>query len=462
MIRFFLKRSATKLKPSNGFEAAVKILFRFFLIIGFALTIFYSKAYSANLSSKESSADLAVLKQISFENDHLNISLSQKTEFKIFALNEPQRLVIDLKNTKFSDSFEQKKLPQFVDNFRFRKHQNDLRIVFEISEPINVIKTSFNENSNVISGELINQNPREKIETKLADSTKSTAITKKIDEKPKTPALDDDLIIEKNGNVLRKYKIRTAGNKKYDGKSDKQNTKQTSSKNKVKNPVIVIDAGHGGKDPGTIGIFAHSKEKNITLAYAKELAKNLQQNPNYQVFLTRDSDEFLPLKERVSRARQKKADLFISLHANAIDDADVSGFSIYTLSENSSDKQAELLAQKENRADIINGIDFSGASRDVVKTLIDLAQRESKNSSSSFAKFTIDEIESSEIKILDNTHRFAGFMVLTAPDMASVLIELGYLSNKAEEKLINSLGYRRMIAKNLAQAVDKYFATNPL
>jgi len=177
----------------------------------------------------------------------------------------------------------------------------------------------------------------------------------------------------------------------------------------------------------------------------------------YKVYLTRDEDFFIPLDKRVAKSRRKKADLFISLHANSISDPNVSGFSIYTLSENSSDKQAELLAQKENQADIINGIDFSGASKEITKTLIDLAQRESKNSSARLAKYIIREVKKAEIEILQNSHRFAGFMVLTAPDMASVLIELGYLSNKREEKMLNSAAYRRHVAQTLATAIDNYF-----
>ena len=222
-------------------------------------------------------------------------------------------------------------------------------------------------------------------------------------------------------------------------------------------PTIVIDAGHGGKDPGTIGNFARTKEKNLTLAYAKELGKQLVNTKRYKVYLTRDEDIFLPLKTRVEKARKRKADLFISLHVNAIDDKSVSGFSIYTLSETSSDKQAELLAQKENRADIIDGVNFNGASHDIMKTLIDLSQREAKNSSSNFANIAIRGVKNSEIKILQNTHRFAGFAVLTAPDMASTLIELGYLSNKQEEKLLNSLSYKRKIAENLVRAINEYF-----
>ncbi|MBM3579884.1 MAG: N-acetylmuramoyl-L-alanine amidase [Alphaproteobacteria bacterium] len=222
-------------------------------------------------------------------------------------------------------------------------------------------------------------------------------------------------------------------------------------------PIIIIDAGHGGKDPGTIGVFARTKEKNLTLAYAKELGKQLGNTGRYQVFLTRDKDVFIPLKARVERARRKKADLFISLHVNSAESQNASGVSVYTLSETSSDKQTELLAQKENRADIINGVNFSGASRDILKTLIDMAQRESKNSSSRFANITIQTLRNSGTEILQNSHRFAGFAVLTAPDMASILIELGYLSNREEEKLLNSLSYKRRVVAGLAKAVDRYF-----
>jgi N-acetylmuramoyl-L-alanine amidase len=223
-----------------------------------------------------------------------------------------------------------------------------------------------------------------------------------------------------------------------------------------KKPIIVIDAGHGGKDPGTIGVFGGTYEKNLTLTYAKELAKQLKNK--YKVFLTREDDRFLPLKTRVESARKKKADLFISLHANSIADHNVSGFSIYTLSEKSSDKQAEILAQKENQADIIYGVDFADASKDIVKTLIDLSQRQAKNYSAKFALEVVLAIKQAEIKILQNSHRFAGFMVLTAPDVASVLIELGYLSNKNEEKMLNSVLYKRKIINSLVFAINQYFS----
>ena len=156
--------------------------------------------------------------------------------------------------------------------------------------------------------------------------------------------------------------------------------------------------------------------------------------------------------EQIQREK-KNADLFISLHVNAIGDDDITGFSIYTLSEQSSDKQAELLARKENQADIINGVNFLGASVDIMKTLIDLSQRNSKNNSAIFANKVIKNVKESNIEILQNTHRFAGFAVLTAPDMASVLVELVYLSNYYDEKLMKSIRYKIKVCERLVKYI---------
>ena len=224
-------------------------------------------------------------------------------------------------------------------------------------------------------------------------------------------------------------------------------------------PIIVIDAGHGGKDPGTIGAYARTKEKNVTLSYAREIKKALDDTGKFKTFLTRDSDFFIPLDERVSKSRRLKANLFISVHADSAGDSDTKGLSIYTLSENSSDKQAERLAQKENRADIIGGADLSKTNDDdVLKTLINLAQRNSMNDSAKFAELTIKYFDLNSVTVLQNTHRFAGFRVLTAPDTPAVLIELGYLSNKYEEQILNSPEHKERIAKSLVKAIEVYFS----
>ena len=220
-------------------------------------------------------------------------------------------------------------------------------------------------------------------------------------------------------------------------------------------PIIAIDAGHGGRDPGTIGIGG-VREKDVTLSMALELRKQLLSTGRFQVFLTRDRDIFLPLRMRVEKARKAKADLFISLHADSHPNAATKGMCVYTLSKNRSDREAEKLAAKENKADMITGMDLSTESLEVANILIDLAQRESMNLSSHFAQGLVKSIQVG-MKLPNRPHRFAGFAVLTAPDIPSVLIELGYLSNKIEAKNLCKASYRHKLAVLLKNAVDQYF-----
>jgi N-acetylmuramoyl-L-alanine amidase len=394
-----------------------------------------------------------LVKDINFITaNQLEIAISDKTTFKIFTLKNPNRLVIDLSNSKLAKSdITPKNLPDFISAFRSKDNINSLRLVFDLKQKITIEKTRFEKIEGF--GKIIAHFAEEtqKAVTKAAIKTTNQTSTNNAQAAPTAQSEAQNFI----SNKVDEFDVETRKVNNPDGSA-----KYVVRKIPKKLPIIVIDAGHGGKDPGTIGNFARSKEKNITLSYAKELAKQLTNTKRYRAYLTRDDDYFIPLKQRVSKARKIKADLFISIHANAISDKSVSGFSIYTLSEKSSDKQAELLAQKENRADIIAGLDFAGASQDIMKTLIDLSQRESKNSSANFANLAIKSVKTSGIEILQNTHRFAGFAVLTAPDMSSVLIELGYLSNKEEEKELNSISYKRKIATSLVQAIDEFFAKN--
>ena len=219
--------------------------------------------------------------------------------------------------------------------------------------------------------------------------------------------------------------------------------------------VIVIDPGHGGPDPGTIGVNG-TYEKHITLAMAKEIKNQLEQTGRYKVVLTRDRDIFLRLRDRVAQAREAEADLFLSIHADSIADGSARGPSVYTLSEKASDREAAELAEKENKADVIAGLDLSHETPEVGSILIDLAQRETMNRSAHFAAGLVGEIRK-EASVLRNTHRFAGFAVLKAPDVPSVLVELGFLSNPAEEKALASRAYRVKLAQAVARATDRFF-----
>jgi N-acetylmuramoyl-L-alanine amidase len=219
--------------------------------------------------------------------------------------------------------------------------------------------------------------------------------------------------------------------------------------------LIVIDPGHGGVDPGAMsrsGVW----EKHIVLAFARELRQSLLATGKFRVRLTRDRDVFIRLRDRIAIARRAGADLFISVHADSIGNSRVRGTSVYTLSERASDKEAGALARKENKSDLIAGVDLDDQSNDVVNILIDLAQRETMNESAVFARKLVDELGKTR-KLLRNTHRFAGFAVLKAPDIPSVLVELGYLSNRSDEKMLRNPRQRKRMAAAMSTAVKRYF-----
>lgn len=221
-------------------------------------------------------------------------------------------------------------------------------------------------------------------------------------------------------------------------------------------PVVVIDAGHGGQDPGAPSVVKGRVEKEVTLAIARAIKAAVEVDGQVKVVLTRATDMFIPLGGRVEIARKAGADLFISIHADSIVDPNVRGATVYTLSARASDKEAEKLAAKENKADIISGINLGGESPDVTNILIDLAQRETKNYSAEFAQTAVREM-SKTVFFRSNFHRFAGFVVLKAPDVPSVLIETGYMSNDADSKFLLSPEGQNKLARAVAQAIGEYF-----
>ncbi len=221
--------------------------------------------------------------------------------------------------------------------------------------------------------------------------------------------------------------------------------------------LIVIDPGHGGVDPGAVGVNG-TKEKDVVLGFALSLRDHLRKSGQYEVVMTRASDTFVSLRDRVRVARRKKADLFIAIHADTVKGPQARGATIYTLSEKASDAEAEALAHKENRADIIGGLDLGAESEEVTDILIDLVQRESKSHSMVFAKKAVIEMKT----VTDFTGkplRSAGFVVLKAPDVPSVLVELGYLSSRQDEAQLTAPKWRDKVASAMTRAIDKYFAT---
>jgi N-acetylmuramoyl-L-alanine amidase len=220
-------------------------------------------------------------------------------------------------------------------------------------------------------------------------------------------------------------------------------------------PVVVLDPGHGGVDPGAIGP-AGTYEKNITLPVARELARQLNALGHYRVHLTRDQDEYIPLHDRVARARAAGAELFLSIHADALPDPAARGATVFTLSEKASDAEAAAIAASENKADLVAGIDLSRHPAVVSDILFDLARRETNNLSIQLARALVSEL-SRRVHLLNNSHRSAGFAVLKAPDVPSALVEIGCISNRIEEQRLQQPAYQRVLAAGLSRSIGDYF-----
>lgn len=224
-----------------------------------------------------------------------------------------------------------------------------------------------------------------------------------------------------------------------------------------KRPVVVIDPGHGGIDNGTQA--GGEMEKNLVLGFALALRDRVEKSGKYRVVMTRTDDTFIPLADRVRMARNRSAALFVSIHADALPrgEGDARGATIYTLSDKASDAEAERLAELENRADAIGGVNLTEEPTDVADILIDLAQRETRTFSNRFARLLKNEMKTTA-RMHKHPLKSAGFKVLKAPDVPSVLIELGYVSNKSDLEHLVSDDWRSKTVGSVAQAIDTFFA----
>ncbi len=221
-------------------------------------------------------------------------------------------------------------------------------------------------------------------------------------------------------------------------------------------PLVVIDAGHGGVDPGAIGPNG-LREKDVTLKVAKAIRDELLASGRVRVALTRNDDRYLILRERYGVARRLKGDLFISIHCDSTGSENATGATAYTLSEVASDKEAARLAARENKADVIAGVNLGEAPADVSSILIDLTQRETMNASATFARLLGREARPL-MPLKANFHRMASLMVLKAPDMPSILFETGYISNPQDAAFLDSEEGRHRIAESVTRAVEVHFA----
>ena len=218
--------------------------------------------------------------------------------------------------------------------------------------------------------------------------------------------------------------------------------------------TVVVDAGHGGVDPGCIG-RSGTYEKDVVLDTALRLARTLEATKRYKVSMSRRTDDFVTLEDRVIRARRVNADLFISVHADALPERSERGASVFTLSEKASDKEAAMVAERENKSDLVAGVKYT-ADPQVNEILFDLARRQTNNLSLQLAQKLVVEL-GRHVRLLNHTHRSAAFVVLKAPDIPSALVETGCLSNSAEERDLRNGNYRQMVAGALASSVNAYF-----
>ena len=363
------------------------------------------------------------------DKTRLVMDMNKETQFRAFYLADPYRLVLDLPKVSFEiKTSSLKKVVGGVSGYRFGLFDNETsRIVIDLVSPM-IIKEFFHLRSNVkgLTRLVIDlqSTSRKKFQTEAVNS-----ITNALKERSFVPSLK-----QKIPPVSSSMKL---GDKK----------------------IIIIDPGHGGVDPGAIG-HAGTYEKHVVLSAAKIFKQVIEQSPSYKVVLTRTRDQFLTLRDRISRSKLSGADFFISIHADSIANKSVRGATIYTLSETASDKEAAQLAERENKADIISGVDLSDETKEVTDILIDLAQRETMNQAAKFAGILVPELLK-VIKTHKRPHKFAGFAVLKAPDVPSILLEMGYLSNVNDERLLRQDGFVRKIARSIKIGLDKYFASVP-
>ena len=357
--------------------------------------------------------------------------MNQSVNYRVFLLDSPQRLVIDLDNTAINNVFTGVK-NQIVSKARVGKLDgNNKRVVLELARPV-VVKKAF-----------MLQPQSGKPWRFVVDAKLATAAEFKNHIGNKHIVTNDTKFVPQESKTDENW---------FGFGSQNNNTSGKAAKRKR---IIVLDPGHGGKDPGAIGAHSKTYEKNITLAMGKELQEILRRK-GYTVYLTRSTDIFIPLRQRIKIAQKYKADLFMSLHADSAQNRSATGLSVYTLSDKASDAEAAALAERENKADIIGGVDLGGNTKEVNDILISLSQTDSRNKSSKYATYLVKEMAKS-VKLVKNTHRFAGFAVLKAPDMPSALLEMGYLSNKTEEAKLRTPAYRKKLANSAASAIDKYF-----
>jgi len=368
------------------------------------------------------------------------LEMTESTEYKFTYLDNPKRIVVDISNIDIDSVKKDFLKAGFISDIRVGKVNDKIsRIVLELNSYA-LVKNSFilkplGDNSNyrlVVDIESASKESfRDNIDNKIEDV---------IEEEVKTFKNEvikiKDAVKPNNSEIIKL----------------KKPEKHSAVEKKDEKKVIVIDAGHGGKDPGTIGP-AGTYEKTIALALAKQLRDILVKNSDYKVILTRENDTFIQLQDRAKIAEKANASIFVSIHLNSSPNKQTHGFSIYTLNEKATDDEARKIAEKENAADLLGITSFDGYDNITKNILGDLLQTQVKIASVELATEMVTQVKQ-EVSCIYQPHREAPFIVLRS-SIPSVLIEAGFLSNKDEEKKLNQKWYREKMAYAFARAIDK-------
>ena len=350
------------------------------------------------------------------------MDFSRKIDLRAFTLADPYRVVLDIPQAIFQLPPKTGEAGRgLIKAFRFGLvMQGGSRMVFDLAKPARIEKAF------------------------VVDAT---------DGAPARLVLD--LVATDRESFLRRIAVDSTLSR-----ADLPRAKGVEAKNGDPRPLVVLDPGHGGIDTGTKGPGG-VEEKDIVLNFAQRLRDRVEKTGKYRVLMTRTDDTFVPLADRVRIARDAGAALFVSIHADSLPhgEGDAQGASVYTLSETATDSEAARLAEKENRADVIAGVDLKSEPDDVAGILLDLAERETKSLSIQFAHRLVGDMKSAT-RLHKTPLKSAGFRVLRAPDVPSVLVELGYVSNRQDLESLLSESWRNRTADSIAQAIDSYFAAH--
>lgn len=395
------------------------------------------------------------------DKTRLVLELSQLSDFRSFALSNPYRVVVDIPSLQWQDSAI---IPAAgpIKTLRMAQYTADMaRLVLEFEQPA-LVKSAF------MMPATAQKPPRLVVDMGTSSAAEFERLKSRIhgtlpppEGAARTGASSG---LKAEGGLpfaTRKPALRAVN---LSGQPAAINTGHIpvpaappQRKFPSEKPLIMLDAGHGGVDSGAVNGSIYEKE--ITLSMTKTLRRMLERTGRYRVQLTRSDDTYLKLYQRVALARRADADLFISIHADSIRKSHVRGASVYTLSNKASDKQTARLAARENQSDTIAGIDLSVEDQDVANILIDLSMRETMNQSKYFANSVVDGMKAQRITMLRNPHRYAGFAVLKAPDIPSVLIEVGFVSHHQEARRLLQKDHQEKLARGIIKGIDRYFET---